>query len=185
MSNTSNAASAVVPFRFENSELRVITRNNEPWFVAADLCAILGLKNPTVAVESLDADEKAKLNLGLPGGDTNVISESGFYCLVMRSRDAVTPGTVQHKFRKWVTAEVLPAIRKTGSYRQPGADLDRPDTLLIVAREFRAAVRMARAAGLRDAGAVLAADRLTTELTGFSPVALLDEDVADLLDEAL
>ncbi len=57
-----------------------------------------------------------------------------------------------------------------------------PETLLIVAREFRAAVRMARAAGLRDAGAVLAADRLTSELTGFSPVALLDEDVAGLPD---
>ncbi len=70
-------------------------------------------------------------------------------------------------------------------HRQPGADPDRPETLLIVAREFRAAVRMARAAGLRDAGAVLAADRLTSELTGFSPVALLDEDVADLLEDAL
>ncbi len=99
-----------------------------------------------------------------------IINESGLYTLILRSnKPAAKP------FRKWVTAEVLPAIRKTGSYRQPSADPDRPETLLIVAREFRAAVRMARAAGLRDAGAVLAADRLTAELTGFSPVALLDE----------
>ena len=109
-----------------------------------------------------------------------IINESGLYTLILRSnKPAARP------FRKWVTAEVLPAIRKTGCYRQPGADPDKPETLLIVAREFRAAVRMARAAGLRDAGAVLAADRLTAELTGFSPVALLDEDVADLLEEAL
>jgi prophage antirepressor-like protein len=143
----------------------------------------LGIANARDALaKSLDDDEKGVENIYTPGGPQkmSVINESGLYTLILRSnKPAARP------FRKWVTAEVLPAIRKTGFYRQPGADPDKPETLLIVAREFRAAVRMARAAGLRDAGAVLAADRLTAELTGFSPVALLDEDVTGLLEEAL
>jgi prophage antirepressor-like protein len=143
----------------------------------------LGIANARDALaKSLDDDEKGVENIYTPGGpqQMSVINESGLYTLILRSnKPAARP------FRKWVTAEVLPAIRKTGSYQQPGADPDKPETLLIVAREFRAAVRMARAAGLRDAEAVLAADRLTSELTGFSPVALLDEDVAGLLEEAL
>ena len=170
----------VVPFSFESHEVRTITLDGNPWFVAKDVCDVLGYQNPSKTLgDHLDDDERSNVSLGRQG-KTNIISESGLYTLILRSnKPAAKP------FRKWVTAEVLPAIRKTGFYRQPGADPDKPETLLIVAREFRAAVRMARAAGLRDAGAVLAADRLTAELTGFSPVALLDEDVTDLLEEAL
>ena len=109
-----------------------------------------------------------------------IINESGLYTLILRSnKPAARP------FRQWVTADVLPATRQTGCYPRPVPDPDKPETLLIVAREFRAAVRMARAAGLRDAEAVLAADRLTNESTGFSPVALLEDDMGDLLEEAL
>ncbi len=173
----------VVPFRFESHEVRTLTIDGNPWFVAKDVCDVLEYANSRKALsDHLDDDEKGVTDCDTPGGKQQmaVINESGLYTLILRSnKPAAKP------FRKWVTAEVLPAIRKTGFYRQPGADPDKPETLLIVAREFRAAVRMARAAGLRDAGAVLAADRLTSELTGFSPVALLDEDMADLLEEAL
>lgn len=95
----------------EFGEIRTVTVGNEPWFIAADVCSILGHSNPTVAMSSLEHFEKAKLNLGLSGGDTNIISESGFYSLVLRSRKPIAK-----PFRLWVTREVLPQIRMTGGY---------------------------------------------------------------------
>lgn len=99
---------------FQNSEfgeIRIVNHDGEPWFVAADVCKILGHSNPTVAMESLEDFEKAKLSLGLSGGETNVISESGFYALVLRSRKPIAK-----PFRIWVTSVVLSQIRKTGGY---------------------------------------------------------------------
>lgn len=99
---------------FENEtfgKIRMVLIDNEPWFVAADVCKILEHTNPTIAMNSLEDYEKAKLNLGLKGGNTNVISESGFYALVLRSRKPIAK-----PFRLWVTTEVLPTIRKTGKY---------------------------------------------------------------------
>lgn len=99
---------------FMNKEfgtIRTVTINGEPWFIAADVCRVLGHSNPTVAMDSLEDFEKTKLNLGLQGGDTNIISESGFYTLVLRSRKSVAK-----PFRLWVTQDVIPQIRKTGGY---------------------------------------------------------------------
>lgn len=93
--------------------LRVIERDGEPWFIAADVCAATLHTNPTVAMQSLDADEKAKLNLGRHG-EVNAVSESGMYSMVLRSRKPEAKA-----FRKWVTSEVLPAIRKNGGYMTP------------------------------------------------------------------
>lgn len=107
---------ALTAFDFEDTPVRAFEREDGTiWFVAADVCAALALKNPTMAVAALDDDERAKLNLGRQG-ETNIISEGGLYTLVLRSRQATTPGTLPHRFRKWVTAEVLPAIRRTGRY---------------------------------------------------------------------
>lgn len=92
--------------------LRVIDRAGEPWFVAADVCAAIAHGNPTIAMASVDADDQAKLNLG--SRTVNVVSESGLYSLLLRSRKPEA-----QRFRKWVTSEVLPAIRKTGSYTVP------------------------------------------------------------------
>lgn len=102
---------------FKNDEfgtIRTVVIDGEPWFIAADVCRILEHSNPTIAMNSLEDFEKAKLNLGLQGGDTNIISESGFYTLVLRSRKPIAK-----PFRIWVTSEVLPSIRKTGKYIAP------------------------------------------------------------------
>lgn len=107
-------------------EMRVVTINDETWFVASDVCKILQHGNPTVAMESLEDFEKAKLNLGLRGGKTNIINESGFYTLVLRSRKPIAK-----PFRIWVTSEVLPQIRKTGGYIPVTAQ---DDDLTIMAR---------------------------------------------------
>ena len=108
-------------FSFESKSIRTLAINNEPWFIAKDLCDTLGIKNPSQALENLDEDERSMFNIGRSkvhggGGEVNIINESGMYTLILRCRDAVKKGSIPHRFRKWVTAEVLPAIRKTGKY---------------------------------------------------------------------
>ena len=108
-------------FSFESKSIRTLAINNEPWFIAKDLCDTLGIKNPSQALENLDEDERSMFNIGRSkvhggGGEVNIINESGMYTLILRCRDAVKKGSIPHRFRKWVTAEVLPAIRKKGKY---------------------------------------------------------------------
>lgn len=102
---------------FQNTELgtvRTIIIDGEPWFVAKDVCDILGIQNPTDALnKQLEDFERARFNLGRQG-EANIISESGFYTLVLRSRKPIAKS-----FRIWVTCEVLPSIRKTGKYESP------------------------------------------------------------------
>ncbi|MFC0710729.1 BRO-N domain-containing protein [Azorhizophilus paspali] len=126
MSKNSTAAAQIIPFDFRGESVRAITINGDPWFVAADVCAILGQTNTTKALQSLDDDERSNFKLGRQG-EVNIISESGLYTLILRCRDAVKKGSKPHAFRKWVTAEVLPAIRKHGRYEDAG---NRMGTLL-------------------------------------------------------
>lgn len=153
----------IIPFDFEEQAVRVIMRGEDPWFVAADVCRVLGIVNSRDAVARLDDDERATINLNSVGktdanrGNPNatIISESGLYALVLRSNGATTPGTVQHRFRKWVTAEVLPSIRKTGAYVAPGMDAPASDIDDMPDREtglWLSLVREARILGGSDAG---------------------------------
>ena len=102
---------------FENSdfgELRTIVKEGEPWFVAIDVCKALEVSNPTVAVSRLDGDEVAKFNLGSLSGESNIVSESGLYSLALGSRKPQAK-----PFKRWVTHEVIPSIRKHGAYATP------------------------------------------------------------------
>lgn len=108
-------AAQVIPFDFEKQPVRATVIDGEPWFVASDICKSLGIANTTQALQALDDDERSMFNIGRQG-KANIINESGLFTLILRSREATTPGTPQHRFRKWVTAEVLPAIRKHGRY---------------------------------------------------------------------
>lgn len=106
-------------FNFESKSIRTLAINNEPWFVAVDVCQALGLTQTTNALKNLDDDEVTLTSIkGISKGNdqVNLVSESGMYTLILRCRDAVKKGSIPHRFRKWVTAEVLPAIRKTGKY---------------------------------------------------------------------
>ncbi|EPT7034238.1 BRO-N domain-containing protein [Cronobacter malonaticus] len=121
MKSVAKEKSEFTIFRFGDSEIRVIDKSGEPWFVAKDVCDALGLTNSRKALTSLDDDEKGVTSTYTLGGNQEVavVSESGMYTLVLRCRDAVNKGSVPHSFRKWVTAEVLPAIRKHGAYVKP------------------------------------------------------------------
>ncbi len=87
---------------------------NNPWWVAKDVCAVLGITNPSDAIKNFDSSDKASFNLGLPGSPPNFVSESGLYKLIMRSDKPQA-----RVFQNWVTQEVLPSIRKTGTYIAP------------------------------------------------------------------
>lgn len=103
-------------FDFRGASLRTLTdKAGEPWFIAKDVCDILELTNPAVALQSLDDDEKTNLSNSYVWSESGrrplIISEPGLYRLVMRSRKPEAK-----EFQRWVTHEVLPQIRKTGGY---------------------------------------------------------------------
>ena len=137
--------SDIIPFDFEEQAVRVVMRDGAPWFVAADVCRVLEHSNSRMAVQRLDDDEKGVINVYTLGGEQQmaIISESGLYALVLTSRKKAA-----RRFRKWVTAEVLPAIRRTGHYEidqapaaparvpQFGDDLTARDKLSMI-RETR------------------------------------------------
>ena len=98
-------------FYFNGAALRTLTdKTGEPWFVAKDVCDILEISNVTMALQKLDDDERSKFNLGRQG-ETNIVNEAGLYVLVLGSRKPEA-----HEFKRWVTHEVLPSIRRHGGY---------------------------------------------------------------------
>lgn len=108
------------PFHFSTADVRTATDElNQVWFCAKDVCDILGLKNPSMAVDNLDEDERDNLSDSDAVGrkkDMIFVSESGLYALIFKSNK---PEAI--KFRKWVTKEVLPQIRRQGFYGQLSA----------------------------------------------------------------
>lgn len=104
----------ILVFHYKSSEVRTVELNGEPWFVLKDVCAVLGISNHKMTAQRLDADEVSLTDLTDSMGrqqETTVINESGLYNVILRSdKPEAKP------FRKWVTSEVLPSIRKTGGY---------------------------------------------------------------------
>lgn len=122
-------------FNFENQTVRTVEIDSKPWFIASDVVKILGLSNTTVALSRLDDDERAKLNLGRQG-ETNLVNEFGLYELILASRKPTAK-----KFKRWVTHEVLPTIRKHGAYlteQKIEEALLNPDTLITLAKQLKA-----------------------------------------------
>lgn len=123
---------------FQNQQfgsVRTVVLNKEPWFVAADVCRALEHSNVTVALDRLDEDEKAKLNLGLQGGATGCVNEPGLYTLVLGSRKPEAKA-----FKRWVTHEIIPTIRKHGMYATPEMAermLNDPDVMIRVLQELK------------------------------------------------
>lgn len=112
------AMTKVFTFNPSNQPIQVEIINQEPWFVAADICLALGLNNVSHAVSRLDDDEKLTSLVVRAGQnrEVNLVSESGLYNLIFQSRKPEAK-----VFRKWVTSEVLPSIRKTGGYSLPSS----------------------------------------------------------------
>ncbi len=111
----------VEQYQFGEQKVRVIDRDGESWWIARDVCAVLAIRNVGDALSSLDADEKGVANADTLGGQQEMatINESGLYSLILRSRKPEAKA-----FKKWVTSEVLPAIRRTGQYQPTTAEVD-------------------------------------------------------------
>ena len=124
-----NEQHEIITFNFSESktEIQSLIHNNEPWLVAKEICDILGLSNTTKALKGLDNDEKLTLPIVRAGQkrEINLINESGLYNLIFKSRKPQAKN-----FRKWVTSEVLPAIRKKGYY-----GIQKPQNDFIDARD--------------------------------------------------
>lgn len=123
---------ALQVFVFEGQQVRFVGTSDEPWWVASDVCRILGIENVSLAVNGrpdrpesgLDDDEKDIASVNTPGGIQEMlcINESGLYSLTLTSRKPQAK-----RFKKWITSEVLPSIRKTGKYEaqlQPQSQLE-------------------------------------------------------------
>ncbi len=98
----------------DHDQFRVVDKDGDPWFVLSEVCKKLGIGNPSDVAATLDEDEKGIVTIDTPGGRQRVriINESGLYSTILRSRKPEAKA-----FKKWITSEVLPSIRKTGGYR--------------------------------------------------------------------
>ena len=171
--------SNIHPFTHEQfGTIRTITDvSGEVWFVATDICAALDLSNTTVALQRLDADEKYKFNLGLPGGATWCVNEAGLYSLVLASRKPEAKS-----FKRWVTHEVLPSIRKHGGYLtdQKIEDiLNNPDTIIQLATKLKS--ERAKRAALEKQAAIDTPKARFADAVSASHTSILIGDLAKLL----
>lgn len=117
--------------------IRTTTINGEPWFVAADVCKALDLNNNRMAIERLDVDEKGVSSIDTLGGkqELTIVNEPGLYALVLGSRKPEAKA-----FKRWITHEVIPTIRKHGAYMTPEKVeeiLLNPDTIIKLATELK------------------------------------------------
>ena len=108
--------SAITGFHFEGAPVRTVVLDGEPWFVAKDACDVLGITKYRDATAQLDSDERASAAVDTLGGRQQmaIVSEAGLFALMLISRSPKV-----REFRRWVTHEVLPSIRRTGAYIVP------------------------------------------------------------------
>lgn len=125
-------------FKYGNNDVRTAEMNGEPWFVLKDVCKALGIAKYRDVADRLDADERAPIRVDTLGGaqEMTCINESGLYNVILRSdKPEAKP------FRKWVTAEVLPTIRKHGAYMTPEtlqAAILNPDMMIQLCQQLKA-----------------------------------------------
>lgn len=163
--------SGLIPFRFEQFDIRVVVQGSDPFFNASDLCMALGFGNPRQAVEThVDPDDVQKLDAIDSLGRTqqaNHVNESGMYALILGATK-----TEAKRFKKWVTSEVLPSIRRTGSYAAPAA---KAPSALEPVKEFKALFGVAKLIGLEKNAAAISANQAVTHLTGTNLLSLLGQ----------
>lgn len=135
--NPSNNNNEMQLFNYKEANVRTVMRDGEPWFVAGDVCDVLGLANVSKAIaDHVDAMDKSNVSLGLRGSPVNIVNESGLYTLIMRSNKQEA-----RAFQRWVTNEVLPTIRKTGGIYMTDDALEKtladPDFMIQVLQNLK------------------------------------------------
>ncbi|ATI12302.1 MULTISPECIES: phage antirepressor Ant [Acetobacter] len=140
-----NTALMPLAFDFEGHAVRTINRDGEPWWVLVDLCAVLELGSPHKAADRLDDDEKGRTIIPTLGGpqEMTVINESGLFSLILTSRKPAAK-----RFKKWVTAVVLPSLRRTGSFSVEAAILASQNAVKVLTPKAQAYHQLACMDGL-------------------------------------
>ena len=162
-------------FNYDSLPIRGTVINNQTWWVASDICSVLNLSNPSESLRALDADEKSTLRVSEGGPERNIISEAGLYSLILRSNKPEAKA-----FKRWITHEVIPSIRKNGMYAKNEL-LDDPDLLLEVVTKLKHERDLRMAAenkNILNAPKVLFADSV-----GESGSTILISDMAKLLKQ--
>ena len=133
---------ALKVFNFGKSEVRVVMVGGEPWWVAKDVCDVLEIKNNRDALSRLDEDEKGVVLTDTPGGEQkmSIVNEPGLYTLILASRKKEAKA-----FKRWITHEVIPSIRKTGQYTVKADPVDKTKEMRAEAMLRNARVREAKA----------------------------------------
>ncbi len=157
---------AIIPFTFPetNQPVRTVTIDGEPWFVAADVAAALDLGNPRSSLALLEEDEKGVHTMDTPGGAQQVttVNEPGLYSLILRSRKPQA-----RAFKRWITHDVIPSIRRTGSYGVAPREMTKLEALqAAIESEQARVVAEQRVAELEPAAS--AWDRLASADQDFS-----------------
>lgn len=138
---------SLIPFEYGGQQVRIIEVEGEPWFVLVDLCKVLDLGNPSRVAERVDGDALTTSKVIDSLGRTQtaaIVSEAGMYEVVLLSRKPEAK-----LFRRWITSEVLPSIRKTGQYGTPALDLSSLDSISAILDAGKAALNRAQAAERR------------------------------------
>lgn len=159
--------SNIIPFKFNSSTVRVITDDNgEPWFVAKEIAAVLGYSDAFEMTKKLDEDEKQNLQIaGFGPRGVTVINEAGLYsCILTSQKEEAKP------FKRWVTHDVLPSIRKTGRFEAESPDISQAEHAFKL---IPSVVRAARMLGLDRNAAAISANQAVTKLTGANVMRLL------------
>lgn len=172
----------VETYKFHGSDpVRVVTgEDGEPWFVAKDVCDILGHSNVSMALDRLDDDERSKFNLGRQG-NTNIVNEAGLYSLVLGSRKPEA-----HEFKRWVTHEVLPSIRKHGGYLA-GQEQMTPEQMVLASMRYLESKISEQQATIDDQAGQLEAQKpkvLFADAVGASDGTCLVGELAKMLTQA-
>ena len=138
---------------FEKHAVRMIQQDGKVWFIAKDVCTVLGIAKYRDYINSrLEADERMSISVDTHGGKQNMVAvnESGLYALIFQSSKPEA-----NKFRKWVTSEVLPSIRKNGAYVAPNADMAGVINALLEAQEKRIEAKCAELSAVRTENQLL------------------------------
>ena len=172
---TQEPPSDVQLFSFAENEIRVVVEEDNIWFVVKDVAKAVGITSDRNNISKLDDDEKGTRKIRTHGGSQmlNVINESGLYTFIIRSHGATEKGSPQHKFRKWVTDDVLPSIRKTGRYEH-NVKSPKEDDKERALRVSKLALEVAEAFGFRGNQKMLSADHAVKSITGVSALELMD-----------
>ena len=168
-------------FNYQSNEVRTVKMDGEPWFVLKDVCNILDINNASDVYNRLDDDEKGVAQIDTLGGrqKMSTVNESGLYHVILRSdKPEAAP------FRKWVTSEVLPSIRKHGAYMTPEtlqAAILNPDTMIQLCQQLKTEQDKNKA--LSEENAKLAPKGLFADAVSVSDRCILVSELAKLLKQ--